>query len=244
MYLLLLVVLGCGSESKVDTADALLRSTPSSETPTGGSTPTGTGTPTGGSTPTGVSTPTGTGTTTPTGADSASDTGAGIVDTAPPLDTGPTTTDPDDTIRSIYQVDCPDPTTLRVRVETNFQIGDAVINFWDVLPGAAGWDEEHVLVEPPTAGRAGDDFAWHLLDESPWVSGLSSAFICGEHDGARMVYAIRAYDTDGNYEDCAIVGPRDHVDQVLAHPTGGGDVTGYNGVTRSEQINDVKCNRF
>ena len=131
------------------------------------------------------------------------------------------------------QASCPDDATFQIMIETNFSVGDAILNIWEVNAGATGWDEEHALVGAPTAGAAGDDVTWALTDDGMWMSGTETLFSCGTHDvSGAMVYVARAFDADGVYEDCAAWGgDASNIDEVLATPEGGGDVTSYNGVT-------------
>ena len=155
---------------------------------------------------------------------------------------GTGTTAVDDQIVAV-QASCPDDATFEIHVETNFSLSDAIVNVWEVNAGATGWDEEHALVGAPTAGAAGDDVIWSLADEGMWVSGTETLFACGTHDTSNaMVYVARVFDTDGNYEDCAAWGgDASNIDEVLAAPEGGGDVTSYNGVTDAAQITADNC---
>ena len=155
--------------------------------------------------------------------------------------TGGTTTA--DAVILAAQASCPDDATFQIMIETNFSVGDAILNIWEVNAGATGWDEEHALVGAPTAGAAGDDVTWALTDDGMWMSGTETLFSCGTHDvSGAMVYVARAFDADGVYEDCAAWGgDASNIDEVLATPEGGGDVTSYNGVTDAAQITADNC---
>jgi hypothetical protein len=154
------------------------------------------------------------------------------------------TTMPDDMITAV-QAECPDADTFAITVETNFSVGDALVNIWEVNAGATGWDEEHALVGAPVAGAAGDDIVWSLADDGAWVSGTETLFSCGVHDVSdAMVYVARVFDADGVYEDCAAWGgDTSNIDEVLAMPEGDdmSDHTNYNGVSNPAEITAENC---
>jgi hypothetical protein len=115
--------------------------------------------------------------------------------------------------------------------------GDAVVNAWEVLPSAAGYDEEHTM---PSVDFGADE-AWddieRTLTQGAYVPDSSTLFACGTHDlGATpfndaMVFAYRVYDLDLNLADCVIYGSL--AADVLA---GGGDVTGYNTLSNPTEL--------
>ena len=130
------------------------------------------------------------------------------------------------------------------QIETNFAVADGMVDVWEVLPGAGGSDEWHPLVMVPVPGRYGHDMRWDLADESEWVPGTETRFRCGVHDDSldTMVYIARAYNEAAELADCAAWGGR--VDDVLANPEGGGDVTNHNGVVRAHEISPETCTVF
>lgn len=150
--------------------------------------------------------------------------------------TGPTTPSVLDA-----QVTCPDALTWSFVLTTDLSISDAVINVWEVLPEARGWDEQHPLVTPPVAGESGDTVTWTLEADRVYDPSYATVFQCGVHDtSADMVYVARIYDDFSVYTDCvAWGGPR--VSEVLAAPLGGGDVTSYADVDRPEEISPERC---
>ena len=157
------------------------------------------------------------------------------------------TTAMDDMIIAVT-ADCPDDATYQITVETNFAVGDAIVNVWEVLAEAEGWDEEHAMVAAPVAGAMGDDVVWSLMDEAGdrggYMNGSETLFACGIHDESEaMVYVARVFDADGVYEDCAAWGGN-RIDDVFAAVEGGGDVTSYNGVTDAAQITTDNCITF
>ncbi|MFT4624430.1 MAG: hypothetical protein ACI8PZ_003089 [Myxococcota bacterium] len=135
---------------------------------------------------------------------------------------------------------CPDEFTYEIRLQSNFSVSDAMLNTFEVVPDARGWDEQHPLVAPPLEGADGDEVVWTLEADRTYDPGYATVFQCGVHDtSAAMVYVARVYDDESNYVDCVAWGG--DVAAVLAAPRGGGDVTSFNVVSLAEQITPELC---
>jgi hypothetical protein len=117
--------------------------------------------------------------------------------------------------------------------------GDATVNAWEVLNGAAGYDEEHSLASYDYDPDGTWDKIERVLGTGEYVPDSSTLFACGIHDlGATpfneaMVFAYRIYDTDGNLADCVMIGSR--AGDVLGDH---GDVTSYNTVSNPSELDD------
>ncbi len=121
--------------------------------------------------------------------------------------------------------------------------GNNIVNAWET-GSENGWNDEHGLpsVDFDPAG------AWDALEQSleggvavaDWTPDTSTVFECGVHDiDPTMSFAIRVYDIDGNYADCAVFDD----DQ-----NNGGITDVYDGmapsitpVTNAAEITDANC---
>ena len=69
--------------------------------------------------------------------------------------------------------------------------------------------------------RVDGDFLEGLLlgATDPWTPGVSSRFVCGDHDlRGGLTWSIRAYDVTGALVDCVIWGHDPHGVKLGAHP--------------------------
>jgi hypothetical protein len=115
---------------------------------------------------------------------------------------------------------------------------DAVVNAWEVVPGGAGWDEEHTLPSVDFDPDGAWDELKRVLTPSVSVGAFApdsnTLFSCGVHDfsadNPAMVFAFRVYDADGLAE-CVMVG--DRASDVMS---GQSDVTVYNTVSNPSEL--------
>ena len=86
--------------------------------------------------------------------------------------------------------------------------GNNLVNAWET-GSVGGWSEEHTL---PSI-EFGDNYAWDILERTltdqaevvDYTPDTNTVFTCGIHDVEdNMTFAIRVYDFDGNFADCAI----------------------------------------
>lgn len=142
-------------------------------------------------------------------------------DTGEPNDTGSSTSDsgPYTTETGFYsgpllltavESSCsPNDQKWRVEGETLGWTGRASVhNLWET-EGVDGWNEEHTVISVAFAPDGSSDTL--LRELSPGESGdgydpeISTAFLCGAHDEQPvMTFALRVYDLDGNFADCAL----------------------------------------
>ena len=140
---------------------------------------------------------------------------------------------------------CDDDSTWVYYAETvGWTDGQNLVNVWETGAPDPVWNEEHEL--PSVAfgpNQSYDILELELQDEARFADyspNVNTLFECGVHDvGADNTYAMRVYDLDGNYADCAIFSTEGDpgVDQVFSDPQAGvGDP-----VTRPEEINAADC---
>ncbi len=121
--------------------------------------------------------------------------------------------------------------------------GDNLVNAWET-GNQNGWNEEHGL---PSVDFAPDG-SWDALEQVLW-SGASVAdftpdtntvFMCGIHDiDPVMTFAIRVYDIDGNFSDCAIFSSdinNDGVQDVYS-----GQAPSHNPVSQASEVSAANC---
>ncbi len=152
--------------------------------------------------------------------------------------TSGTSPTPEPLLIDSVQVACNTDGNWQVDAMTSTWTGDAVYNAWEVLPKAAGWNEEHTLPSISFEPDGGPDTLQAILTPGAAVGdhtpGTNTVFVCGTHDVSdAMVYAIRVYDVDLAYADCAIWGEADKVEQVL---TDGDDVSAHNTISNPEEL--------
>lgn len=122
--------------------------------------------------------------------------------------------------------------------------GNNLVNAWET--GAAqGWNEEHNLpsIDFDPMG------AWDRLErELEWGVGVANfqpdvntVFTCGVHDvDPTMTFAVRVFDVDGNYADCAIfASDSGGVDAVFA-----GTAPNLNAVSGAAQLTAANCTEW
>lgn len=156
----------------------------------------------GGTDPTGT-----TGTTTDTDCDTvAGDTGCKFYD-------GPTLID-------YVEASC-SGSNIVISADTVGWTSDAVVNMTET--NASPWDEEHGLASVSFGANGYWDLVEASLSEGAAVAtqtpDVSSVFGCASHiDVPVMTYAIRVYDPDGVFADCAVWGqaPNSYIDGTYA----------------------------
>ena len=122
--------------------------------------------------------------------------------------------------------------------------GTNLVNAW-VAPGSGGFNEEHLLdVSGSDPDGTGDALEIALIPgaaEAEIIINESTSLTCGLHDtDPIMTYAIRIYDGDGNYADCAIFSTREDADAAI-NTLFIGTVVQPTPVTRPEELNAEAC---
>ena len=128
--------------------------------------------------------------------------------------------------------------------ETSAWTGDATANAWEVRDDGNGWNEEHSM---PSVDFDPEDPSYDILERKlsdgssvgDFTADVNTVFECGVHDqkdAVGMTYAIRVYDTDLNFADCAIWGAG--VDAVYA---GDASVPMWNDVSNADEISADNC---
>ena len=120
--------------------------------------------------------------------------------------------------------------------------GHNIVNAWET--GALdGWNEEHTLPSDTFGPLNSFDILKLSLapgaTEANFTVDFNTAFECGIHDVQPvMTYAIRVYNLNENYVDCAIFSThgQEGIDAVLA-----GRAPAKNPVTRGNEINSKHC---
>lgn len=128
--------------------------------------------------------------------------------------------------------------------ETSAWTGDATANAWEVRDDGNGWNEEHSM---PSTDFDPEDPSYDILERNladgaavgDFTADVNTVFACGVHDqkdAVGMTYAVRVYDTDLNFADCAIWGAG--VDAVFA---GDASVPAWNDVSNASEISADNC---
>jgi hypothetical protein len=136
----------------------------------------------------------------------------------------------------------------RPRVLSDGFAREAVVNMWEVVPGAAGWDEEHVLRTYAVA----PDEAWsrsgtRLETETPvpdYEPGRNTLFSCDDEaevggllDNPDFGFAARTYDDRGALIDCVMWGEAaPAVRASFAGEPEGDDVTYHNSIRDPSEL--------
>ena len=179
------------------------------------------------------------------GADCAGDVKGDSGDTGTSTTSATTTTSPTLVI-DLVQTGC-DADGWFFYAETSAWTGDATANAWEVRADENGWNEEHSL---PSVDFDPDDPSYDILERTltddvevgDYISDVNTVFECGVHDqkdAEGMTYAVRVYDTDLNFADCAIWGSG--VDAVYA---GDSTVPAWNDVSNASEISAANCVTF
>jgi hypothetical protein len=163
-------------------------------------------------------------------------------------DTGSSTTAPTGTtsptlVIDLVQTGC-DADGWFYYAETSAWTGDATANAWEVRDDENGWNEEHSM---PSVDFDPNDPSYDILERTladgasvgDFTADVNTVFACGTHDqkdAVGMTYAVRVYDTDLNFADCAIWGAG--VDAVFA---GDSSVPAWNDVSNASEISADNC---
>jgi len=140
---------------------------------------------------------------------------------------------------------CADDTTWVYGAETvGWTDGNNIVNAWET-GNAMGWNEEHSL---PSV-EFGANNTWDRLEQSvtdeaavaDYAPDTNTVFACGTHDvDPVMTYAIRVYDFDGNYADCAIFA----TDTAGIDAVYDGSAPNLNPVTAMTEVDAANCTEW
>jgi hypothetical protein len=139
-------------------------------------------------------------------------------------------------------VDCSTPTQWVYRAHTiGWTDSTNLVNAWET-GNAMGWNDEHELPSVAFgANNTWDELERQLADQASlgtFAPDSNTLFTCGIHDvDPVMTFAIRVYDFDANYSDCAIFSS----DVFGINEVFSGGAPTYNPVTDAAEVNPTDC---
>ena len=144
-------------------------------------------------------------------------------------------------ITDIQLPSCEGSTWVYAATTQGWTNGANIVNAWET-GNDNGWNDEHPLLSDSFEEDGSADYLKTSLSSGAavesWVGGTSTVFSCGTHDvDPVMTYAVRVYDLDGNFTECAIFATDSGgVDDVYA-----GSAPTWVSVTAPDEISEANC---